>query len=173
MLSKKMVKAINDQIVKEFYSSYFYLAMSSWFEAETMPGAAQYMRLQAQEESCHALIFFNYLHEMNERAVLGAIDAPPDKFRSPLHVFEENLAHEKRVTALIHKLAQIADADKDYATRSMLDWFIKEQVEEESNARVVIGKLQRVKSNGEALLMIDNELGARVFTIPPPLVGKI
>ncbi len=171
MLSKTLAKAISQQITKEFYSAYLYLGMESYFESETLPGFANWMRVQAQEESSHAMIFFNYLASQGHRADLGAIDAPPQEFSSPLDVFKKTLAHEREVTKSIYHLMEMAVGEKDFATQKFLDWFITEQVEEEANANTLIGKLERVKNSSEGLFMIDNELKARVFTLPAPLAA--
>ncbi|RCK75304.1 MAG: Ferritin-like protein 2 [Candidatus Ozemobacter sibiricus] len=173
MLSKTMAKAISQQITKEFYSGYLYLSMASFFESETLPGFAHWMRIQAQEESCHALIFFNYLSEQGHQAELGAIEAPPREFSSPLDVFKKTLEHEKQVTKSIYGLMEIAVGEKDFATQRFLDWFINEQVEEEATAHTLVGKLERIKNSSEGLFMLDNELQTRVFTVPAPLANKI
>lgn len=170
MISDKMREAINEQIRKEFYSAYLYMSMAAYFEDEALSGFGNWMRLQAQEESCHALILFNYVCEQGGRVSLGAIEAPEKEFKSPLDVFEQTVAHEKKVTASIHELVDIAMGEKDYATNSMLQWFVDEQVEEEAAADGVRTKLARI-GDGNGLFMLDKELGARVFTTPSPLAG--
>ncbi|OIP31156.1 ferritin [bacterium CG2_30_54_10] len=169
MLSKKLADEISGQITKEAYSAYLYMSMASYFEVETLPGFAHWMRVQAQEESCHAMIFFNYMADQGQRVTFGAIDAPPFEFSSPLDVFKKTLAHEKIVTKSIYHLAEIAVGEKDFATQKFLDWLISEQVEEEKNASTLIGKLDRIKNSSEGLFMIDAELAARMFVLPAPL----
>ncbi len=171
MLKEKMLKALNEQIVKEFYSSYLYLQMAAWFEARTMPGFANWMKVQAQEESAHAMIFFNYVNERGGGIELGAIDKPECKFESALDVYEKVAAHEELVTESINNLMDIAFELKDYATKGRLDWFVDEQVEEEANAAEIIGRLKMAGSQGEALLMLDKEYAARTFVMPAPLAG--
>ncbi len=171
MISKKMAKIMNEQITKELFSGYLYLSMASYFEVENLPGIATWMRVQAQEETSHAMIFFNYMADQGERALMGAIAAPETSFKSTLDVFEKTLAHEKTVTASIYKLLDQAVADHDYATQNFLQWFVKEQVEEEKNADTIIGKLKRIGKSEDGLFMLDKELAARVFVLPAPLAG--
>ncbi len=170
MISRKMLESINLQISRELYSAYLYLSMASYFEVETLPGFANWFRIQAQEESCHAMIFFNYVSSRGGRFVPPAVEAPPSDFRSSADIFRRGLEHEKTVTASIYNLVEIAQSDKDFATQRFLDWFVNEQVEEEANFGAILGKLERIKESGEGLFMIDAELGARVFTTPAPLV---
>lgn len=173
MISMKMVEALNGQIAKEFYSAYLYLGMAGYFEEQALPGFAKWMRVQGQEESAHAMILFNYVCEQGGRINLGVIEAPPQDFTSPSQIFEKVLAHEQGVTASIHKLVDIAVEERDYATRQMLDWFVAEQVEEESGAATLVARLNRVKNDPASVELLDKELAARVFNVPPPLVGKI
>ncbi|HPC15977.1 MAG TPA: ferritin [Candidatus Hydrogenedentes bacterium] len=173
MLSDKMLKALNDQITKEFHSAYLYMAMSAYFEGENLPGFAKWMRLQAQEESCHALIFFNYTCERGGKVTLGAVDAPPTTFKSAVDVFEKTLAHEQFITDSINKLMDLAIKESDHATRAMLQWFVTEQVEEEANASQILARLHMMKGGGNGLLMMDGGLGSRTFAVPSPLAGKL
>lgn len=153
--------AINEQIKNELYSAYLYLAMSAHFEAETLPGFAQWTRLQAQEEVDHAMRFFDYLNERAGRVVLHTIDQPPVEFGSPLDVFEMILEHEQKVSALINNLFEVATAEKDYATQVMLHWFIEEQVEEEDNAGLMVERLRLAGDNKAAILQLDHFAGSR------------
>lgn len=171
MISEKMSQALSDQVTKEFFSGYLYMSMSSYFEAETLPGFATWMKIQAQEESCHGLIIFNYIAEQGGRAKLGAIDEPEFDFKSPLEVFEKGLEHEKKVTASIYNLVKIAREENDYATESMLKWFVDEQVEEEGNFDKIYSQLSRIK-DGNGIFILDKELGTRVFTTPSPLAAE-
>jgi len=172
MISEKFQKALSEQIVKEFYSAYFYMSMASYFEVENLQGFANWMRVQAQEESCHALIFFNYLCTQGCRANLGSIPAAPADFKSPKDIFKRGLEHEKIVTASIYNLMDIAVADHDYASQRFLDWFINEQVEEENNFSTLLRKLELIKDSQEGLFMLDKELSTRVFALPAPLAPK-
>jgi len=170
MLSKKLITALNEQITKEFYSSYLYLQMAGWFDAHSLPGMANWMKVQAQEESCHAMIFYNYVNERGGTVELGAIGKPEGSFKKPIDLFKATLAHEETVTASINNIVSLAEAEKDYATRGRLLWFVDEQVEEESNAMTLITTLEMVR-DGNGLFQLDRELAARVFVMPAPLAG--
>ena len=166
MLDAKMEKALNDQIVAEMYSAYLYLSMAAYLDGEGLGGFAQWMRAQFQEEQSHALKMFNYVGERGGRVRLGAIDAPPSDWNSPLEVFEQTLAHEQMVTGLINKLVDLALEISDHATDNFLRWFVTEQVEEEDSADSIRQQLKLIGDNGQGLLMLDRELGARVYTPP-------
>ena len=161
MLSKTMEKAINGQINAELYSSYLYLAMSAYAEDANLPGFAQWMKVQAQEEQEHAMKFFHHVAERGGRVELEAIAKPPVDFQSPLAMFEQTLEHEKHVTALINDLYAQAVKEKDYASQVMLQWFISEQVEEEANATQIVETLRIGGEKGNALIMTDRALGSR------------
>lgn len=161
MLSQVVQDAINNQIRDEFYASHLYLAMSAYFEAESLPGCAQWMLKQSEEEREHALKFYNYINDRGGRVVLQAIGEPQTEFASPLAVFEKAYEHECKVTASIHAIYTKAAEEKDYATMEMLHWFIDEQVEEEKNTSDVIALLKRIGDSGHALIMLDKQLGSR------------
>jgi ferritin len=166
MLSEKMGKAINDQVKWELYSAYLYLSMAAYFEDIGLPGFANWMRVQDQEERFHAMKFFNFVIERGGRMTLQAIDAPPSEWDSPLHAFEETLKHEQGVTARINGLMDQAIKEKDHATVSFLHWYIDEQVEEESGVADVINKLKLVEKTSGGFFMLDKEMATRVFTPP-------
>jgi ferritin len=168
MLSKKVQKAINAQINAELYSAYLYLSMSAWFDSMNLKGFANWMRVQYQEETSHALKFHDYLLSRQGEVKLAAIDAPPTSWKSPLNAFEETLKHEQHVTSLINNLAFLAQEEKDLASGILLQWYVTEQIEEEANADGIFQKLKLVADNPGALFMIDNELAARVYTPPAP-----
>lgn len=172
MLSKKVEEAINAQINAEMWSAYLYLSMSAWCAAQGKPGMANWYEVQFREEQDHARIFFNYVLQRGGRVELKPIDAVPTEWKSELDVFESTLAHEEKVTALINDLYALSTAEKDYATQSMLKWFIDEQVEEEDNARNMIDSLRMLDGNGYGLFMLDKELAARVYTQASPLAGE-
>ncbi len=163
MLSDKTQEALNGQLVAELYSAYLYLSMATYFDAAGRPGFANWMRVQAQEEVTHGMKLYFYVNERNGRVVLGPIDGPPTEWASPVAVFEHVLAHERKVTALINELVKLAAEEKDQATGDFLQWFVKEQVEEEESAWAV---LRKVKGAGAELAAADGELGARVFKPP-------
>ncbi|MEE8193849.1 MAG: ferritin [Gemmatimonadales bacterium] len=161
MPAKGVVAGINDQIAKEFYAAYLYLAMAAYCDAESLPGFAHWMRMQYDEELGHALRLFDFLLERGERVQLKAIEKPPLKFGSPLEVIKATLAHEKKVTASINKLYETAVKEKDYPAQLMLQWFINEQVEEERSVGDIIAQLEMAGDSGPALLMMDRQLASR------------
>ncbi|MFA7382949.1 MAG: ferritin [Desulfurivibrionaceae bacterium] len=171
MLSKTMEKALNEQINAEFYSSYMYLSMSTWFDSAGLPGAGKWMQAQTQEELFHGMKLLGYLNERGGRVTLKAIKQPPIDWESTLHVFQEVLAHEQKVTGLINKLVTMALEEKDHASNIFLQWFVSEQVEEEANVISVLNKLKLIGKDTTALFTLDETLGQRVFT-PPPATGK-
>ena len=169
MLSKKMVKALNEQINKEIYSAYLYMSMSSYSDFIGLKGFANWFMVQYQEEMEHAMRFYNYIQEQGEQVILLAIDQPQTKFASPLAMFEKTLEHEKYVTKRINMLVDQAVKENDHATQIFLQWFVTEQVEEEANANDIMGKLKLVGKQGNGLFMVDKDLAARTFT---PSIGK-
>ncbi len=170
MLTDKMEKAINGQINAELYSAYLYLAMAAWFQEQDLPGFANWMRIQVQEEQFHAMKMFDHVLERGGRTDLGAIDAPPGEWKSPLDVFKATLEHEQKVTGLINDLVYLARDERDNATEIFLQWFVKEQVEEEDTASGILGQLKLVEGSPQALFLMDRELGQRVFT--PPVAAE-
>lgn len=166
MLNPKLQEALNAQVNAEFWSAYLYLSMGQHFEAEGMPGVANWFKIQFKEEQAHATIFMNYINQRGGRVELKAIDAVPTSWATPLDAFKDTLEHEKKVTALINDLYALAEQERDYATRDRLNWFISEQVEEEDNARQIIDKFTMVGDNGMGLYTIDQELGARTYVAP-------
>jgi ferritin len=161
MLSKEVLEGINDQIRNEIASAYLYLSMSAYCETQNLSGMAKWLRIQWEEETQHAMKLFNYVVDRGGTVVLQAIEKPPAKFKSVLGIFEEVFAHEQKVTALINKLYETALKTKDYATQVELQWFIKEQVEEEKNAAEIIELMKRAGDSGPMLLMLDRQLGLR------------
>jgi ferritin len=161
MLSKDILDGINDQIRNEISSAYLYLAMSAYCESQNLPGMAKWLRIQWQEETEHAMKLFDHIVSRGGTVALQAIERPPSKFKSALGIFEEVLAHEQKVTASINKLYEMALKGKDYATQVELQWFIKEQVEEEKNAGEIVELMKRAGDSGPMLLMLDRQLGLR------------
>lgn len=167
MLNTEMAAALNKHLNIELYSAQLYLSMSSYANSIGLKGAATWFMVQYQEEMLHFMKFYQYINSQGEHVTLGPIDAPPAEFASLLQMFEKTLEHEMFITRCINDLAELAVRQKDHATQIFLQWFVTEQIEEEENDREIIGKLKLVGDNGYGLLMIDNELGARVFTAPP------
>ena len=161
MLGKAVEEAMNEQIKNELFSAYQYLSMAAYCESENFPGFAQWMRAQSQEETEHAMKFYDFILERNGRVVLQGIDGPLVEFGSPLEVFEQALEHERRVTAMINDLYGLAVGENDYASQTFLQWFVTEQVEEEKNAGDVVETLKMVGDRSEALFLLDRELGQR------------
>lgn len=161
MINKPMQDAMNEQINKEMFSSYLYLSMAAYFEGRNLPGFANWMRLQAEEEREHAMKFYDFILERGGRVELKAIEAPKLEWGSNLEVAEEVAAHEALVTASINSLYELALKEKDYPAQIMLQWFITEQVEEESNAGQVVADLKLIEERGTAVLMLDKQLGKR------------
>jgi len=161
MLSDRMLNELNKQINAELYSSYLYVSMSAYFESINLPGFAAWMRAQAQEEVAHASKFFGYVVERGGRVLLMPIEGPETEWDSPLAAFQATFAHEQVVTGLIHKLVDLAEEEKDHATRSFLQWYVDEQVEEEASADAVVQKLTMIGDSANALFMLDNALGQR------------
>jgi ferritin len=173
MLHERMEAAINEQIKWELYSAYLYKSMEAYFEAENMVGMAAWMRAQTKEELCHAMIMFSHVIERGSRIKLAPIDGPETEWASALAVFQHALEHEQQVTARINALVDTAIELKDHATTQFLQWFVTEQVEEESAASAVVGKLKLMQGAPGGLYQLDQELGTRVFTMPTPAVGIV
>ena len=161
VLPKKMEEAINKQINAELYSAYLYLSMAAYFESTNLSGFAKWMEVQAQEEKQHAMKLYHYVIERGGRVILDAIQKPQSEWKSPLDVFEAVYAHEKHVTELIYNLMDVAKSEKDYATEVMLQWFVKEQVEEEANASNILERIKMVKDSVNGILQYDKILGKR------------
>ncbi|MBW6514548.1 MAG: ferritin [Candidatus Syntrophosphaera sp.] len=167
MISKKLEKAINEQINKELFSEYLYTSMQAWFAGQNMDGMANWMLAQSQEEHFHAMKFFNYLIERGGKVKLLAIDKPETEFGTPLKAFASALEHEQIITKSINELMDLAIKENDHASRSFLQWYVDEQVEEESNVDNVVQKLKMIGNDMNGIFMLDRELGTRVYTPAP------
>ena len=161
MLSKAIQDAINEQIKNELYSAHQYLSMSAYCESVNLPGFAHWMQAQAQEEREHAMKFYNFLLNRKGRVILQAIEQPVVEFGSPLEVFEQALEQEQQVTAQINELYGLTTSENDYTSQAFLQWFLTEQVEEEKNVGDVLETLSMIGDEGEALFLLDRELGKR------------
>ena len=160
-MNKKLLNEMNEQINKELYSGYLYLAMAAHFEAQNLGGFARWMELQAQEELEHGMKFYAFLNDLGERVELKAIDKPQAEFGMPQEIFGQVLDHEKFVTSRIHMLFDLAVNEKDYAAQVFLQWFVNEQVEEEKNASEILESLKLAGDSGNFLFMLDKTLGER------------
>ena len=156
-----MVAAINDQIKAEFDSAYIYLAMSSYFKAEGLDGMAHWMKKQYNEEIEHAEKFIAYLYERGARFIVPEIAKPKEAYENALDAFKTAYNHEQYVTSRIYKLVDLAIAEKDYATQSMLQWFVNEQMEEEDNTSSIVSKLEFLGSDKHHVYIVDRELATR------------
>ena len=171
MISKKMEEALNGQVNAELYSAYLYLSMESYFKSLNLNGFANWMRVQTQEEVAHAMKIYDFVNERGGRIILKAIEGPETEWDSPLAVFEAVYVHEQKVTGLINDLVDLAIKEKDHATNTFLQWFVNEQVEEESSADEVVQQLKMMENAPGGMFMLDRELGQRVFT-PPAAEGE-
>jgi ferritin len=161
MLSKKVEKALNEQLNAELYSAYLYLSVAAWFESQNLPGCAAWMRVQTREETTHAMKFFGFVNERRGRVALKAVEEPTPEWKSPLAAFEAALKHEQYITGRINDLVNLAAAEKDHATTAFLQWFVNEQVEEEASVDRIVQQLKMADNAPGALLMLDHALGER------------
>ena len=166
MLNAKVHELLNQQINKEFYSAYLYLDFSNYFKAKGLDGFANWYMIQAQEERDHAMLFYTYLQNENMPVTLEAIDKPDKTFDSHMSVLQAGLEHEQYVTSLINDIYSAAYDVRDFRTMQFLDWFVKEQGEEEKNANDLIAKMDLFGDDAKGLYMLNSELGARVYSAP-------
>ena len=166
MLDANVVKLLNNQVNKEFFSAYLYLDFSNYYYDQGLDGFGNWYYIQAQEERDHAMLFVQYLQNNGEKIELEAIDKPSVQLTSAKAVLEEGFKHEKYVTELIHTIYDAAYSVKDFRTMQFLDWFVKEQGEEETNADNLVKKFELFGDDPKSLYMLDQELGQRVYTAP-------
>jgi len=171
MINQKVAKVLTEQVNKELFSAYLYLSMSAYFSDLGLLGFANWMRVQYQEETAHAMLMYDFLINRGEKVVLAPVDAPENNWQNPLEVMEEVLAHEIYVTGLINNIITVAEEVKDRATMSYFNWFIDEQVEEEANAQDIISKLKLIGDDKSALYLLDKDLSARIFVQPMMKAG--
>lgn len=166
MLNEKVVELLNQQVNKEFYSAYLYLDFSNYYYDNGLDGFGNWYRIQAQEERDHAMLFIQYLQNNGEKIVLDTIAKPAIILESAKAVLAEGLKHEQYVTSLIHNIYDAAYSVKDFRTMQFLDWFVKEQGEEETNAESLVKKYELFGDDPKSLYMLDSELGGRVYSAP-------
>jgi len=166
MIKKPLENALNEQINAEFHSAYIYLSMSSYFLSVGLGGYANWMRVQYQEELAHATRFFDYVNERGGRVKLSPIREVQVDFSGIVDVFEKTLEHEQVVTGMIDHLMDLSIQQSDHATKSFLQWFVDEQVEEEANVEQILNNLKLINGEGQGLLMMDREMQTRVFVNP-------
>jgi ferritin len=160
-IGQRIQDAINEQIKHELYSAYLYLSMSTYCDAQSLPGCANWLRIQWKEETDHAAKLMEYVNDRGGRVALKSIEEPPANFGTMAELFRGVLEHEQKVTARIHDLYELAGREKDHATEAMLQWFLKEQVEEEKSAMQIVETLKLVADNRGALLFFDRQMAAR------------
>ncbi len=165
-MDKKVHELLNQQINKEFYSAYLYLEFSNYFKSKGLDGFANWYMVQAQEERDHAMLFYTYMQNQNQEVVLEAIDKPETEFSCHADVLKAGLEHEEYVTSLINGVYSAAYDVKDFRTMQFLDWFVKEQGEEETNANDLISKMELFGSDPKSLYMLNQELAGRVYSAP-------
>lgn len=161
MLKDSVQQALNDQVKQEFHAAHIYLSMCAWFEDQGLPGFANWMRMQYQEELGHGIKIFDFIIDRDGKAVIEGVEAPPTEWASPLAAFEAAHDHEKSVSRSIDELYNLADEENDHATKVMLQWFITEQVEEEASTKQAVDRLKLAGDDSSALLMLDQQFGDR------------
>ncbi len=166
MISEKLENAINSQINAEFYSEYLYLSMYSYFGGINLQGFKNWMDVQMKEEKAHAMGLLKYLQDRNGKVVLQKIEQPKINWESPLEVFEDVLKHEQLVTSKINEVVKVAEEVNDKAAVSFLDWYLREQVEEEANVENVLKTLKLICGDNHCIYLLDRELSQRTFTEP-------
>lgn len=169
-INTNVQNVLNKQINAEFWSAYMYLSMSIWFENRGLKGFANWMRVQYREETSHALKILDYVSNRQGIVLLEPIQEVPTEWTSILNVMETVYEHELKVTELIYNCQEVAEAEKDRATVSMLKWFVDEQMEEEANVDTIINQLELIGENGQAIYLLDKELATRVFVDPTTAV---
>ncbi len=165
-MEKKVAQLINDQINKELYSAYLYLDFANFYADAGLDGFENWYTIQAQEERDHAMLFYKYLHNNDEKVTLEAIAKPDVELTDNMSPLKAGLKHEQYVTSLINDIYAAAFESRDFRTMQLLDWFVKEQGEEEKNATDLITKMELYGSDAKGLYMLNSELGARVYTAP-------
>ena len=166
MLKKEVAALLEQQINKEFYSAYLYLDMSNYYYGKNLDGFGNWFKIQAQEERDHAMLMLQYLQNNDVPVTLEAVAKPDAELKANMDPLKAGLAHEQYVTSLIHAIYEAAYEARDFRTMQFLDWFVKEQGEEETNATDLIKKMELFGSDPKGLYMLDQELAAR--TMPPP-----
>lgn len=160
-MNDAVYKALNEQIKNEFYSSFLYLSMASYFENIPLDGFASWFRKQASEENEHGMKIYRYINDRNMQVEIPSIEKAPVKFHSIQEIMEMALAHEKKVTHMIYHIYELALAEKDHATHVFLQWFISEQVEEEKNAQDNLDQIKMIGDDKAALLVLDQNFAKK------------
>lgn len=164
MLSEKLLDALNEQLNKEYYSSYLYLAMAAYFDDKNLQGMANWMKKQSDEEHIHSIKFFDFIIRVGGRIKLGAIGEPAKEWDSPQSAFEAAYEHEQFISKSIYDLVTLAVEEKEYSTQTFLNWFVDEQVEEEETVKAIVEKFKMISASASGMYMLDTELGSRAAT---------
>lgn len=167
MINEKVQNSMNEQIKKEFFSAYLYLSMAAYFHRIGYDGMAQWMRVQAMEEQVHAMKFFDHINDREGNVQLLALDQPPVEWASPLDAWKAAYKHEQLITGTINDLMKLAHETNDFAAMPLLNWFVDEQIEEESSTAKPVQQLEIIGKDGNGLIMLDREMGTRTFIMPP------
>ena len=165
-MNDKVAALINEQINKEFYSAYLYLEFSNYYADAGLDGFENWYRIQAQEERDHAMLFYQYLHNNDRKVTFEAIAKPDCVLENNMDPLKKGLEHEQYVTSLINNFYAAAFEDRDFRTMQLLDWFVKEQGEEEKNASDLITKMELYGTDAKGLYMLNSELKARAYAAP-------
>ncbi|MDP8255253.1 MAG: ferritin [Candidatus Alcyoniella australis] len=175
MLNKEIEQALNKQVNAELFASYLYYSMAAYFDSLNLGGFAHWMRVQALEEATHAHRIYAFIIERGGKVALAQIDGPGTAWDSPLAAFQAAYQHEIKVTKMINDLVDLAIEQRDHASNNFLQWYVKEQVEEEASADEVVQQLRLIQDakGGGGIFMLDREMAQRVFTMPPDLAPKI
>lgn len=166
MLSPKLEAALSEQLNRELYSAYLYMSMSAHMTNKGLKGFANWFMVQYHEEMFHAMKIYEYLNMQGGKVVLKSLGQPPSEFKDPLDMFQQTLAHEQFVTKSINELMELAIKEKNHATQIFLQWYVTEQVEEESNDNEIIAQLKLIGKDVQGLMMLDKDLAARATTVP-------
>ena len=165
-MNEKVAALLNDQINKEFYSAYLYLDMANFYSRKGLDGFANWYEIQAKEEQDHAMLMYQYLHNNGEKVTFEAIARPDKTFETLMDPLKAGLEHERYVTSLINTIYEAAQEAKDFRTTQFLDWFIKEQGEEEKNSTDLITKMELFGDDARSLYMLNSELAGRTYSAP-------
>lgn len=165
-MEKKVSDLLNDQINKELYSAYLYLDMANFYSDKGLDGFANWYEIQAKEEQDHAMLIYQYMHDNDQKVTLEAIAKPDKEFKELIDPLTAALEHEKYVTSLIHTIYAAAQEVNDFRTVQFLDWFVKEQGEEEKNATDMVTKMELFGDDAKSLYMLNSELGSRTYSAP-------
>ena len=172
-MNEKVLKALNDQVNMELYSAYLYLAMSGYMQSESLPGFSRWLEVQAMEEVYHAFKIYRFIIDKRSRTFMLPVQGPANEWETPLAAFEAAFAHEQKVSASINNIVDLATKEKELSTVAFLQWYITEQVEEEANVDAIVQNLKMAGGAGQAMMMLDREMAARAFTIPPEMAAYI